>query len=107
MIFQYENFSKEIDNTDVELVKKYEECLDEFYKRASSINMKGKTSDIYFEICSAGRTLIDGVLGDGAAQKMFGERQSVRETISAVTILHKVMTDVGDVIESMKKIEIK
>lgn len=104
MKFEFEGFSKEIDNMDVSVVKRYEKSLEEFYNRVARINMRDKASGIYGEICAAGRAMMDGFFGDGAAAEMFGESQSVRKIMTAVCGLNRFMNDVGGVIESMKEI---
>lgn len=102
MTFKFGNFEKEVDNTDVGVVKAYEEKLEEFYRKVAGIDMRGKASGIYSAIVEAGCDMLDGFFGKGAAGEMFGESQSVRKVMTAVCSLNSFMNDVGGVIEEMK-----
>lgn len=104
MKFCFEDFSTEVDNTDVKTVKRYEECLEEFYKRVARIDMKGSASGIYSAICDAGEKMMNDFFGNGAAEDMFGESQSVRKLMTAVCGLNRFMNDVGGVIDEMRAV---
>lgn len=104
MNFTYGDFSREVDNMDVAVVKRYEKQLEDFYRRVAAIDMKNCASGIYADICKAGNAMMDGFFGDGAAREMFGESQSVRKVMEAVCGLNSYMNDVGSVIASMKAV---
>ncbi len=104
MKFTYGNFSREIDNMDVAVVKSYEKNLEEFYRRVARIDMKKTASGIYAEICGAGEAMLDGFLGEGAYREMFGESQSVRKVMEAVCGLNAFMNDVGAVVDCMRRV---
>lgn len=106
MKFTYGNFSREVDNMDVEVVKRYEKQLEDFYLRVASIDMKKAASGIYADICQAGNAMMDGFFGRGAAREMFGESQSVRKVMEAVCGLNGFMNDVSGVIATMKAVGI-
>ncbi len=104
MKFTFENFSREVDNMDVAVVKRYESCLEDFYKRVAGIDMKKKASGIYGDICAAGEAMMDGFFGEGAAREMFGESQSVRKVMEAVCGLNGYMNDVSGVVDGMRRL---
>ena len=104
MKFTFENFTREVDNMEVGVVRRYEKSLEDFYRRVASIDMKGSASGIYAEICQAGEAMMDGFFGEGAAREMFGEGQSVRKVMTAVCGLNSFMNDVGSVVDSMRRL---
>ena len=104
MKFTYEGFSREVDNMDVGVVRRYEKCLEDFYRRVAAIDMKGSASGIYSEICEAGEEMMNSFFGDGAAREMFVEGQSVRKVMAAVCGLNSFMNDVGSVVEGMRRL---
>ncbi len=104
MTFVYENFSRELDNTDAAVVRTYEEKLEEFYKKVAGIDMKGSVSEIYSEIAAAGGEMFEGMFGEGAAREIFGESQSVRRVVSAVRSLNRYMCDLSAVIDEIRGI---
>ena len=104
MIFTVGDFSREVDNMDVYVVKKYEESLESFYKRVAGIDMKGSASGIYGEIVDAGEEMMDKMFGEGAAREMFRESRSVRKIMTAVCALNSFMNDVGGVVSEMRRI---
>ena len=106
MTFAFENFSREVDNMDVAVVKSYERCLEDFYKRVASIDMKKSASGIYADICCAGEAMMEGFFGEGAAREMFGESQSVRKVMTAVCGLNSYMNDVSGVVDSMRRLKL-
>ena len=106
MTFVFEDFSREVDNMDVRVVKSYEGCLEDFYKRVAAIDMKKSASGIYADICSAGEAMMDKFFGEGSARDMFGESQSVRKVMAAVCGLNSFMNDVGGVVESMRSLKV-
>lgn len=102
MVFIFDGFRREVDNMDVEVVRKYEKSLEEFYSRVAKIDMKGSASGIYEEICNAGRDMMDNFFGEGSSRELFKEGQSVRKVMTAVCALNKYMNDVGGVIEELR-----
>ena len=106
MVFVFQDFSREVDNMDVRIVKKYESCLEDFYKRVAAIDMKKSASGIYADICCAGEAMMDGFFGEGAAIEMFGESQSVRKVMAAVCGLNSYMNDVSGVVDSMRSLKV-
>lgn len=104
MTFTFEKFSREVDNMEVGVVRRYEKSLEDFYRRVAAIDMKGSASGIYAEICEAGESMMDEFFGQGAAREMFGEEQSVRKVMTAVCGLNSFMNDVGSVIDSMRRL---
>ena len=104
MKFTYGDFSREVDNMDVAVVKLYERQLEDFYKRVAVIDMKKSASGIYADICQAGEAMMNGFFGEGTAKEMFGESQSVRKVMEAVCGLNGFMNDVKGVVDSMRAI---
>ena len=104
MIFEFEGFSREVDNMEVGVVRRYEKSLEDFYRRVAAIDMKGSASGIYAEICEAGEDMMNSFFGEGAAKEMFGEGQSVRKVMAAVCGLNSYMNDVGSVVDSMRRL---
>ncbi len=104
MKFTYGDFSREVDNMDVAVVKLYERQLEDFYKRVATIDMKKSASGIYADICQAGEAMMNGFFGEGTAKEMFGESQSVRKVMEAVCGLNGFMNDVKGVVDSMRAI---
>lgn len=102
MKFIFGSFERELDNTDVGVVKKYEKCLEGFYCSVAKINMKNSASEIYSEICNAGKEMAEEFFGEGSAREMFGEAESVRSIMKAICALNKYMNDVGGVIEELR-----
>ncbi len=102
MKFVFEDFSREVDNTEVSVAKKYEKCLEDFYVRVAKIDMKGTASGIYGEIVDAGMAMMEDFFGEGSAREMFRESRSVRKVMTAVCGLNRYMNDIGAVIEEMK-----
>ncbi len=104
MKFTYGNFSREVDNMDVAVVRSYEKNLEEFYRRVAHIDMKKTASGIYADICDAGEAMLDGFFGEGASREMFGESQSVRKVMEAVCGLNGFMNDVNAVVDCMRRV---
>lgn len=104
MTYTFENFSREVDNMDVAVVKSYEKCLEDFYKRVAVIDMKKSASGIYSDICEAGAAMMDNFFGQGTAREMFGEGQSVRKVMTAICGLNSFMNDVSGVVDSMRRL---
>ncbi len=104
MKFTFGNFSREVDNMDVAVVKSYEKSLEDFYKRVAAIDMKKNASGIYSDICQAGEAMMDGFFGQNSAREMFGESQSVRKVMEAVCGLNSFMNDVSGVVDSMRRL---
>ncbi len=102
MKFIFENFSREVDNMDIEVVKRYEKGLEEFYRRVARIDMKKCASGIYEDIYMAGAAMLDGFFGEGSAGEMFAGAKSVRKVMTAICALNSYMNDVGGVIEEMR-----
>lgn len=105
MRFTFGNFSRELDNTDAEVVRIYEEKLEEFYKRAASVDMKGRVSEIYRQLASAGEDIFEAMFGEGAVSELFGDGHSLGKVIAALRALNGFMCDLSSVIEEIRGIK--
>ncbi len=81
--FEYGKFSVEIDPTDVEFVKKYEDAAEEYNAEISKISKVGKVSERLEYICNVFFKVFDTIFGDGTHIKMFGDKHSVRDCAEA------------------------
>lgn len=102
MKFKFDDFEREIDNTEISVVESYEKSLEAFYRRVAGIDMKGSASGIYSQIVEAGKAMMDEFFGAGSAGELFKESRSVRKVMTAVCALNSFMNDVGGVVEEMK-----
>lgn len=81
--FECGKFSVEIDPTDVEFVKKYEDAADEYNAEIAKISKVGKVSEQLEYICNVFFKVFDTIFGVGTHNKMFGDKLSVRDCAEA------------------------
>lgn len=81
--FECGKLSAEIDPTDVEFVKKYEDAAEEYNAEIAKISKVGKVSEQLEYICNVFFKVFDTIFGNGTHIKMFGDKLSVRDCAEA------------------------
>ena len=86
-LFKFGEFEIEVDVSDVKYLERYEEAFEEYNKMIGKVPDTGKESDKVRYICNLIFDVFDRIFGEGAHEKMFGDRMSGDLCIQALYAL--------------------
>ncbi len=105
--FKFGKFETEIDATDVGFLKQYNAAAEKMQKAVDAADKNASSMEAWRymdELCSALFAFFDEVLGEGASNKMFGEKRSVDLCADAVVKLRECATNYDSVVSKLDTI---
>jgi hypothetical protein len=81
--WEYNGYRFELDLQDVDVAERYETCFDKMEKAEKAVPKTGNNSTILRHYITMFKDLFDGLLGDGAYDKITGGKNNVRLCMAA------------------------
>lgn len=101
--FKYNEFTAEIDTTDVEFLEKYEKSVDTYNTELAKLPEKAPESEKMRFICNLFFKVFDDLFGDDAHKQMFGNKMSAKLCTEAFVALIDTVRGDNEVLEIAKK----
>lgn len=101
-IFEYNGYTFEYDLADADDSEKYENAIEIMTAEEKAIPKDGKLSAIYRAQCGLIKHFFDNVLGEGAGNKICGEKDNVSDCYTAYTAFLDFVSAQRDRVLSVK-----
>lgn len=91
MKFQFGEFCRQVDLSDVDFVLRYEQAIAEYQEGIQKLDRQLAPSAQLEQVCGLFFLMFDRLFGQGSAKEMFGETKSVALCTKAFTALLRGM----------------
>lgn len=98
------NYEVEIDNTEVDFLKKYEKAAEYYANNIGNISEDGTASGMMAQVFSVFEKTFETMFGKGVCEKMFGKKKSVDECVIVYQTLIENVNDFSATVERMNGI---
>lgn len=103
-VFKFGDFEADIDASDYEFMRKYEEMVEKVHDSEKKSKKDGMYSEAIEEQCSIIFSFFDGIFGAGTAELMFGDTKKVRLCNEAIGIFNDaVFSDASALVDEINE----